>query len=104
MDYAGPFQGIMFLVIVDAHSKWMNIIPVSSTTSVVTIDKLRSVFATHGLSNKIVIDTRSVFTSEGFADFMQGNEFIHVCSVPFYSVSTGLPERALQFSSKELAV
>lgn len=30
VDYAGPFLGEMFLLIVDAHSKWMDIYPVKS--------------------------------------------------------------------------
>ena len=44
---------------VDAHSKWTGIVPVPSG---VTIEKLRLVFATHGLSNKVVTDNESVCT------------------------------------------
>ena len=25
LDYAGPFNGKMFLVVIDAHSKWMEV-------------------------------------------------------------------------------
>ena len=32
IDYAGPFQNSMFLVVVDAHSMRPEVIPVSSTT------------------------------------------------------------------------
>ena len=32
-DFAGPFQGQTFLVIVDVHSKWVEVILMSSTTS-----------------------------------------------------------------------
>ena len=28
-DYAGPFLGKMFLIVVDAYSKWLEVIPVS---------------------------------------------------------------------------
>ena len=49
IDYAGPFMGKMFLLIVDAHSKWMDIDCVDSASSSVTIDKMRSTFASHGL-------------------------------------------------------
>ena len=31
MDYAGPFLKTMFLVVIDAHTKWAEIIPTSST-------------------------------------------------------------------------
>lgn len=33
LDYAGPFQGEMFLLILDAHSKWVDIYPVKTATS-----------------------------------------------------------------------
>ena len=37
VDYAGPFMGKMFLVLVDAHSKWMDVHVVGSATSQVTM-------------------------------------------------------------------
>ena len=40
LDYAGSFLNRMFLVLVDAHSKWLEVIPVSAATSMVTIEKL----------------------------------------------------------------
>ena len=40
VDYAGPIQGKMILVIVDAHSKWLEAHVVTSATSQATIDKL----------------------------------------------------------------
>ena len=64
LDYAGPFQGHMFLVLIDAHSKWLDVLPVSTATSTNTIDKLRQVFSTHGLPEKIVTDNGPQFTSE----------------------------------------
>ena len=35
--YAGPFMGKMFLLIMDAHSKWLEAYTVESTTSAATI-------------------------------------------------------------------
>ena len=49
MDYAGPLQDHMFLIIVDVFSKWLEIVPVKKATSSVTIDKLRGICSTHGL-------------------------------------------------------
>ena len=37
LDYASPFLGRMFLIAIDAHSKWMEVDTMSSTTSVYTI-------------------------------------------------------------------
>ena len=39
VDYAGPLQGKMFLVVIDAHSKWMEVAITSSATSANTIEK-----------------------------------------------------------------
>ena len=46
IDYAGPVKGKMLLVIVDAHSKGLDIAVVTLATSSITIDKLRGMFAT----------------------------------------------------------
>ncbi len=42
--YSGPCLGNMFLVIVAAHSKWMDIYPMTSSTSQSTIEKLHQKF------------------------------------------------------------
>ena len=81
----------------------MDVIPVPSATSAVTIEKLRSLFATHGLPNKIVTDNGSVFTSVEFEDFMQRNGIIHVCSAPYHPASNGLAERAVQTFKQGIA-
>ena len=44
-DYAGPYVGHMFLVLVDAHTKWMDTHIVSSATSQSTIEKMQNTFA-----------------------------------------------------------
>ncbi|KAJ8351850.1 hypothetical protein SKAU_G00233260 [Synaphobranchus kaupii] len=96
IDYAGPFQGKMFLVIVDAHSKWIDVYPTSSATSETTIEKLRQCFSTHGLPQMIVSDNGTCFTSAEFELFMQKNGIQHVTSAPFHPASNGLAERAVQ--------
>ncbi|KAJ8338235.1 hypothetical protein SKAU_G00372010 [Synaphobranchus kaupii] len=96
IDYAGPFQGKMFLVIVDVHSKWIDVYPTSSATSETTIEKLRQCFSTHGLPQMIVSDNGTCFTSAEFELFMQKNGIQHVTSAPFHPASNGLAERAVQ--------
>ena len=41
VDFTGPFLNRMFLIVADAHSKWPEVIPMSSTTAVWTIEVLR---------------------------------------------------------------
>ena len=96
LDYAGPFHGKMFLVLVDAHSKWIDVLPVQSATSTLTIEKLRVVFAVHGRPEKIVTDNGSVFTSAEFTEFVEKNGIRHVRTSPYRPLSNGLADRAVQ--------
>ncbi len=93
VDYAGPFEGKMFLLVVDAYSKWIEVAIVNSATSTVTIEKLRSLFATHGLTVKLVSDNDSVFTSHKFGDFLQRNGIQYSLKAPCHQASNG---RAVQ--------
>ncbi|XP_039465072.1 uncharacterized protein K02A2.6-like [Oreochromis aureus] len=96
VDYAGPFLGKMFLIIVDAHSKWMDVYPVKFSTSQVTIEKLRQSFSVFGPPKMLVSDNGTCFTSAEFESFMKQNGIDHVRSAPFHSSSNGLAERAVQ--------
>ena len=93
LDFAGPFKGQMFLIMVDAHSKWIEAHIMSNITTPTTIDKLRQVFAVHGLPDT---DNGPTFTSELFSEFMHQNGIQHVRSAPFHPASNGLAERAVQ--------
>ena len=92
IDYAGPMEGKMFLVIVDAHSKWIDIHITNSSTSSVTIELLRKTFAALGLPEVVVSDNAST----EFSDFLKRNGVRHVRTPPYHPVSNGLAERAVQ--------
>ena len=96
VDFAGPFMGKMFLLITDAHSKWMDIHCVNSATSSVTIDKMRSTFASHGLPEIVVSDNGSNFVSSEFKSFLQKNGIKHITSAPYHPSTNGLVELAVQ--------
>ena len=74
IDYVAPIRGKMVLIIVETHSKWLEALTVSATTSQLTIEKLRSIFATHGLREVLVSDNGSPFTSAEFAAFTEAND------------------------------
>ena len=56
LDYAGPMNGKMFLIVDDTHSKWMEVEIVNSVTSQSTIECLRMIFARFGLPEMMVTD------------------------------------------------
>ncbi len=95
-DFAGPFMGKTFLVLVDAHSKWFEVVETSSITSACTILKLRTVFATHGLPETLVTDNGPAFISDEFTTFLKQNGIKHVRTSPYHPASNGLAERAMQ--------
>lgn len=97
IDHAGPFHGKLFLIVIDAHSKWLDVHIVSSTSAECTINKLRSIFATHGLPEQLVSDNGSGFTSEEFKRFLQANGIRQVLVSPYHPSSNGLAERAELF-------
>ena len=96
LDFAGPFCNLMFLVLIDAHSKWIDVLPMQSITSEKTIEKLRPIFATHGLPQKVVTDNGPSFTSKEFKTFMSENGISHITTAPYHPSSNGLAERAVQ--------
>ncbi len=102
IDFAGPFQKAMFLVAVDAHSKWPESYLMSSTTVSQTISVLRKMFATHGLPEQIVSDNGPQFVSSEFAEFMKQNGVKHVRSALYHPSTNGLAERFVQSMKQSL--
>ena len=96
IDYASPFLGHMWLVIIDAHSKWLEVFQMSSTTSTATIHCLRDVFARFGIPERIVTDNAPNFVSAEFSHFLHQNGIKQTTSAPYHPASNGLAERAVK--------
>ena len=94
-DYAGPFEGKMHLIVADAFSKWMEVIPMTSATSATTIEALHVMFATHGIPKVFVTDNGTQFTSTEFKTFIENNDIRHLRSAPYNPATNGLAERAV---------
>ena len=81
IDFAGPFLNRMFLVAVDAYSKWPEVVEMSTGPAGVsaarTIEELRRIFAIHGLPQQIISDNGPQFVSEQFAQFLKQNGIKH---------------------------
>ena len=82
VDYAGPFQGHMFLVIVDSHSKWPEVVCTNLTTSAQTIEILQTIFARNGIPVQMVSDNVPQFKSEEFSHEAEWNFTFNFSSLP----------------------
>lgn len=102
LRFCQTFLGHMYLVLVDTHSKWLDVQIMQSTTSENTIRKLQDIFSTHGLPQKIVIDNESAFNNATFKAIMDRNGIRYICSPPYHPSTNCLAERAVQMFKQSL--
>ena len=97
MDFVEK-DGTNFLIIVDAHSKWLEACIMPSTTSARTIEALRSLFASYGVPEEIVSDHGPQLTSAEFRTLIRWNGVQHTLVPVYHSASNGpgAAERAVQ--------
>ncbi|KAJ7990616.1 hypothetical protein DPEC_G00302240 [Dallia pectoralis] len=73
-----PFEDRMFLVMVDAHSKWPEVAIMKSTTAGKTIEKLGEVFNRFGSPLQLVSDNGPQLVSQEMTTFLQVNGVQHI--------------------------
>ena len=87
-------MGHMFLLLIDAYSKWIKVYRMASITTKVMIECLRNVFDQLGLPEKLVSDNGPTFVSAQFKDFLQRNGVKHITTSPYQPSSNGLVEES----------
>ena len=85
--FAGPFLGLTFLIVVDAHSKWPQVIVMKTTTAA------RTIVVYYGLSNQLFSDNGPQFILAVFETFMTHNGIMHI-----HTATNGLAKRFHLFS------
>jgi len=96
IDYAGPFESKMHLVIVDAHSKWIEVESMTTATSSSTIEVLQRLFAQFGYPRVLVSDNGPQFASKEFRQFLEHCGTTHLTSSPYFPATNGAAERSVQ--------
>lgn len=94
MDFAGPVDGNYFLVLIDSHSKFMDVHVTTSTSSAVIISMLMNTFSNFALPDIVVSDNASYSVSEETEVFWRKNGIKHITPAPYNPSSNGLAERA----------
>ena len=95
IDFA-EFNKQQYLVLVDAHSKWIDAIEMHKTTSSQTIKELKRYFAMFGLPEYLVSDNGPQFVSDEFENFLKTNGIKHLTSAPYHPATNGAAERTVQ--------
>lgn len=96
IDYFGPFLNKHFLIVLDAHSKWIEVFSTSTPTSNFTIRALETTFSRFGFPKVVVSDNARYFTSTEFENFMHICGIKHVTSPPFHPQSNGAAENSVK--------
>ena len=93
----------LLLVAVDAFSKWPEVFVVNSTSASQTTDKLRTIFAAHGLPVTIVSDNGPPFSSTDFEKFVKANGIIYWRVPPYHPSSNGLAKNMVKSLKQALS-
>ncbi|XP_054256963.1 uncharacterized protein K02A2.6-like [Macrosteles quadrilineatus] len=102
IDFLGPTDGQQYLILVDAFSKWVEVIQTRTTTSTWTVQELRKIFSTFGFPQILVSDNGRQFVSQEFKNFMNECGIVHRTTAPYHPNSNGQAERYVQTVKKAL--
>lgn len=95
MDFTGPLEGMMVLVLLDSLTKWMEAIPLKqATTTTATTYCLRDIFSWFGVPRTIVSDNGAQLISHEFGTFIKQN-MSHVMTAPFHTQPNWTAKRAV---------
>lgn len=102
LDYLGPFKGKMYLIVIDAHTKWLEVFETSSTAAHLAIENLRTLFARFGIPKVCVSDNGPPFSSAEFKGFLNANGIQHKTSPPYHPQSNGQAENSVKYVKHKL--
>ena len=91
------YNNITYLLICDYYTKFPFVYAMRAPiTSANIIDRLKTLFAEHGIPDRLLSDNGGHYSSQAFRTFASEWGFDHVTSSPYHSQSNGLAERTVQ--------
>ncbi|XP_053380042.1 uncharacterized protein LOC128548702 [Mercenaria mercenaria] len=101
MDFGGPYpDGHYNLVIIDKRTRYPVVEQTRSTSSRVTCEKSRGIFATYGVPERLESDNGPPFNSVEFKEFSQEMGFYHHRVTPEHPRANGEAERFMKVLNK----
>lgn len=91
-------NSVNYLIVMDYYSKYIELVSLSDLTSRTVINKLKSIFARHGIPNVLVTDPGTQFNCKYFKSFVSSYEFDHVMTSPKHSQSNGQIESGVKIA------
>ena len=92
-----------YLIVVDYYSRFFEFEKLHTLTSQTVINKLKNIFATHGIPQTLISDNGPQFSSELFTNFAKTYAFTHKTSSPHHPKSNGLAEKAVGIAKRLLS-
>ncbi|KAJ1528985.1 hypothetical protein ONE63_007352 [Megalurothrips usitatus] len=102
VDFAGPFHGKHFFVVVDAHTGWMDVAWVKGPTAQSAINALGTCFQFNGLPYTIVSNNGAAFRSKEFESFCAVQGIRQLFIAPGHPSSNGRAERMVRTVKEHL--
>ena len=103
IDFAGPISGTTYLVVVDAYSKFPEVVKMTSMTATATINTLRDIFSRYGLPKIIVSDSGPQFIASEFQQFCRNSGIMHRTSAADKPSTNGQAERVVHILKSAIA-
>lgn len=103
LDFFGPMQSKMYLIMVDAYSKWIECFQLNqSYASNVVIEKIQETMSRFGVMNTIVTDNGPSFISNEFKEICRLNGITHITTPTYSPASNGQAEICVKIIKKHL--
>ncbi|CAC5375189.1 unnamed protein product [Mytilus coruscus] len=90
------FKSKTYILTVDYYSKYIDVLPLTSTNTTAIVEALKSIFATHGIPTTLRSDNGLQFSSSEFKKFSKELGIDQQTSSPHFQSANGEAERSIQ--------
>ena len=101
-DYAGPIKGVYYLIVVDAFSRWPEVLATKTITANKTADSLEKIFSRHGYPEELVTDNGTQFTASSTKEYCLQRGIRQSFTAPYSPMSNGQAEKFVDTFKRSL--